>query len=110
MWYPRQKEGVVPGRKRTERGIDVPSQVDVCCRWNAGWLSSDCSAERKLDGEHGTSRGVRIAIEDRFYSEYRFTATNATAIRTGIGDCVAVFAVNRMMQRDTAERRFRVHF
>ena len=87
-----------------------PRRLNVGCRWNAGRLSSDCADERELDGERGSRRRFRGAIEDRFYPQNCFTATDATAIRTGIGDGVAVFAVNRTMQRDTADRGFRMHF
>jgi hypothetical protein len=78
------------------------SQVNVSRRLNDSSLG-DCAESRKLDREGSPAGRIRLAVEDRFYPQNRFTAANTTTIGPGVGDRVAVFAVNGLAQRNTAD-------
>ena len=97
-------------RSTADIGIGAAQHVDVSCRLNANRLGSDCAESRKLDREGSPARRVGVAVEDRFYPQNGFTAANTTTIGAGIGDRAAVFAINRLMEQNTADRWFCTNF
>ena len=85
----------LPVNRRTPLGRGIYTHayalaVEVRCRLNAGRLGSDYAEQGQLGREGRSAWRVRVAVEDRFYSQNRFTAADTTTIGSGVGDLVAV--------------------
>src|ERR1700722_5790612 len=79
----------------------------VVSRLGAGRLSSDYAEPRELRWLSSLAWGFRIAIQDRFHTQDSFAVAHPTSIRAGVGNGVAVFAIDCLTQRYATD--FRLH-